>query len=263
MAMFCYSYKKFFLSALFLALVFSFMPSASVAFVGTIKNAYELGAPIIKMLATMGKAKGSSSVAIELASLAKNVPASQMKYFYEMNYLKILVQQNRITPRQMEEYYKNLKDVKGFRNTLSKMVGKDTSIYGNANAKGHGFELEMANTLAKSRFKVLSLGDRFKDGLKHAETDVDVLAEKGGKLFAFELKNYSKTNFKLDERSGFYDDIKSMAEYAKQNSNVQPVFLMKNVPDRDTINHLTAIGKANNVMVGFGDPSAFIKAFLR
>lgn len=257
-----FHYKLFIFSSL---LIFTIIFAAQTAysFVGTIKNVYELSAPIIKNLANIGKIKGSPEVGIELARLAKNVPASQLKYFYEVNYLKILVQQNRISPQQMDEYFKNLKDVKGFRNTLSKMVGKNTHLNTNVNSTGHGFELDVANTLARSKFKVISLGDKFTDGLKKAATDIDVIAEKAGKRYAFELKNYNKNFFKLEERKPFYDDIKSLSIYAKQNPNTQPVFLMKNVPDKDTVNHLIAMGKSENVIVGFGDPSHFIKMFLR
>lgn len=251
---------------IFTFLLYPNMAPPSYGFVGVTKNVIELGVPIIKNLAVLGKTKGSKYVASELAReyahLAKTVPASQMKYFYEANYLKILAQQKRIPPAKVDEYFKNLKDVRGFRSTLSKMVGRNTSLGTNANVTGHGFELEVANTLAKSKFKVLSLGDKFDDGIKLAKTDIDILAEKGGKKFAFELKNYNKTQFKLEERVKFYDDIKSMGVYARQNKGTQSVFLMKNVPDKETMAHLIAMGKSENVLVGFGDPSTFIKLFL-
>lgn len=251
---------------LFILLLSLNIISPAYGFVGVPKSVIELSIPAIKSIAALGKDKGSKYVANELARefarLAKTTPASQMKYFYEVNYLKILSQQKRISPAQMEEYFKNLKDVKGFRSTLSKMVGKNTSLGTNVNAIGHGFELEVANTLAKSKFKVLSLGDKFDDGIKLAKTDIDILAEKGGKKFAFELKNYNNTYFKIEERAKFYGDIKSMGAYAKQNKDTQSVFLMKNIPDKDTMAHLVAMGKSENVLVGFGDPSTFIKMFL-
>lgn len=227
----------------------------SQAFMGAIKSAGELSLEAIKSLAIVGKTKGSSAIAKELAELASKVPTAQRAKFFESAYAKILVQQNRISIKQADEWVKNLASVPGFRNTLSKMAGKSDDKY-----IGHFFELSTANQLAKNNYKIVAIGEKYNDTIKMAATDIDIVARKGGKTFAFELKNYDPKKIGFKEVNEFEKDMKSLKVYSSEHANTSPIFLSRNVPSDPTIaNVLKAYGKANNVKVLFGEPDVAVR----
>lgn len=226
------------------------------AIVGAVKNLSELSIEAIKSLAILGKTKGSASVAKELAALSEKVPSALRAKFFESAYAKILVEQGRISPTQADEWIKNLSSISGFRNTMSKMVGASDHKF-----VGHLFEMNMANQLHKSGYKIVSIGEKYNDAIKLGESDIDIIAKKGKTTFIFELKNYDSRLINFKEVNNFERDMQTLAAYASEHNGVVPVFISKNVPANKTIKEiLDAYGEKNNVNVLYGDPTIATKA---
>lgn len=202
-------------------------------FVGGVKNLSELSIEAIKSLALLGKTKGSASVAKELGVMAENVPSALRARFFESAYAKILVEQGRISPTQADEWIKNLSSIPGFRNTMSKMVG--ASDY---KSVGHLFELNMANQLHKSGYKIVSIGEKYNDAIKLGKTDIDIIARKGHDTFIFELKNYDSRLISFKEVNNFERDMQTLGAYASEHKGVVPVFISKNIPADKTIKRI-------------------------
>lgn len=247
--------NKFLTIVISVVIIYPLYAENSYAFIGVAKNVPELSIKAIKSLAITGKTKGSVSVAKELTELANSIPASQRARFFECAYAKILVEQKRITQIQADEFIKNLSSIPGFRNTLSKMVGINDNKY-----IGHLFELRMANQLKKSGYDVLSIGERYNDTIKITATDIDIVAQKGSRGFAFELKNYNPVNISYKEVNSFEQDMQTLKIYSSEHSNVTPIFLSKNAPEDKTIkNILDAYGKKNGVKVLYGEPEIAVQ----
>lgn len=248
--------NKFRVAFILIIVISLFFSENGYALVGAAKNIYEISLEVIKSLAVTGKTKGSASVAKELSKIALKVPPAQRAKFFESAYAKILVEQGRISHTQADEWVKNLASVPGFRSTLSKMVGSSDSKY-----VGHFFELSMANQLSKNGYKVMSIGEKYNDTIKLVATDIDLIATKGSRTFAFELKNYNPNKITVKEVNEFERDMQTLKVYASEHKDLIPVFLSKNAPADPAMKAvLNAYGQKNGVKVLYGEPEIAVHA---
>ena len=168
------------------------------------------------------KAGGTRVVREELARRA--LPQAVI----DDTFLRILVQQNRIDSAEARALYQRLHGIPGFGSALSKSMGASP-----ANTLGHLTEVRMAHQAAEKGFMVRGIGVRFSDPNKRADTDIDVILEKGGHEFAIEAKAYpSDSIFPLDV---FRADMLTLKVYKESNPNrkVTTVFWMTHEPDRE------------------------------
>jgi len=203
--------------------------SESYAFWGVFKT-------VTKTACKLGKIKGSlpEKKIIELTDMIQKSGdikkvgkiLGNMKLSNEIledTYMRIILKQGKISKKEAEEFFHNLRGVNGLRPTLSKVAGVS-----NAKTLGHLNELHIANSAAKNGFNVLSIGKIFKDGSKRI-TDIDILIKKNGKTFAIEAKHYSSnTQIPMDK---FRADMDTLVTYKKTKGNdVIPVFSITNPP---------------------------------
>ncbi len=174
---------------------------------------------IIRLSKLSDEIQGTKKVGKELGKL--NLPDDAL----EDAFIRIAIYQKKLTREASEKMFSRLSGVPGFRSTLRKVIGN--SSVGTA---GHLNELKIADAASVNSFKVLGIGEKFRDGLKNAPTDIDVLLEKGGKLFAIEAKSYaSTTKLPMDK---FRGDLDSLVAYKNMNgNNVIPVFTITNKPN--------------------------------
>lgn len=143
----------------------------------------------------------------------------------EDTFARILVYQNRVERTEVEGWMKRLSGTPGFKGAMSKSMGASE-----ANTIGHLNEVRIADSAAQANFKVHGIGVRFKDPNKKGDTDIDVLLERNGRLFAIEAKAYpADAAMPMDT---FRADLLTLAEFRKANSQKQviPVFAITNKP---------------------------------
>lgn len=168
----------------------------------------------------------------------------------EDTFMRLAVYKNKIGRKEAEEMMFYLKDVKGFRTTLRKVIGNSTK-----KTIGHLHELRLAKNASKNGFKVLGIGEKFSDGIKAMPSDIDVLLKNKNKLFAIEAKSYSSTT--VMKPSMIKADMKTLAIYAKQNAskNVIPIFSITNKPtSKVTEEILETEAKKQGVQLIYGNP---------
>ena len=120
--------------------------------------------------------------------------------------------------------FTRLQGTPGFRGTLGKVVGNS-----DVKTAGHLNELRIADNAAQHGFKVQGIGQRFDDGVKAADTDIDVLLEKSGRLIAIEAKDYApNTPIPMDS---FRADMVSLTRYA-ESQTPRPVLTVFSVTSR-------------------------------
>lgn len=143
----------------------------------------------------------------------------------EDTFARILVAQGRVQHGEADGWMRRLSGVPGFRGAMSKSMGASE-----ANTIGHLNEVRIADSAARSNFKVHGIGVRFNDPNKKGVTDIDVLLERNGKHVAIEAKAYpGDAAIPMD---GFRADMLTLAEYrmAMAPKKVVPVFAMTNKP---------------------------------
>lgn len=143
----------------------------------------------------------------------------------EDTFVRILVYQNRVKRAEAEGWIKRLSGTPGFKGAMSKSMGASE-----ANTIGHLNEIRIADSAAQANFKVRGIGVRFTDPNKKGDTDIDVLLERNGKVFAIEAKAYpAEAVMPMDT---FRADMLTLAEYRKANPKKQviPVFAITNKP---------------------------------
>lgn len=166
----------------------------------------------------------------------------------EDTYIRIVLKQGKISLKEAGEIFANLKGVSGFRSALSKVAGVSQ-----AKTIGHLNELRIANESVKKGFKVLAIGENFKDGVKRI-TDIDILIKKKGKTFAIEAKDYASDSiFPMDS---FRADMDTLVAYKKQHGKSGvPVFSITNPPgDPATRKLLEKEAKRRGVELIYGSP---------
>jgi hypothetical protein len=143
----------------------------------------------------------------------------------EDTFARILVYQQRVDRAEADGWMRRLNGTPGFKGAMSKSMGAS-----DANTIGHLNEVRIADSAAQANFKVHGIGIRFKDPNKKGDTDIDVLLERNGKVFAIEAKAYpANAAMPLDT---FRADMLTLAEYRKANPQKQvvPVFAITNKP---------------------------------
>lgn len=169
----------------------------------------------------------------------------------EDTYVRIAIHQKKITRVEAEEFYKHLSGVDGFRTTLRKTIGNSSQ-----KTAGHLNELKIANSAAKNNFKVLGIGEKYKDGLKQASTDIDIVLKKDNKTFIIEAKDYQITT-KLPMIK-YRADLATLSAYKLEHKNatVVPIFSITNKPmDKKYLKLLKKEAKRRNIELIFGTPS--------
>lgn len=126
----------------------------------------------------------------------------------EDTYLRILIQQGKMSAEKATNLWKKLHNTDGFVTTLRKVSSMNT-----AQVSGHLFELNLAQEAAKNGFEVLGIGKKFRDPAKKALTDLDVLIRKGGKNYLIEAKSYTDT--KLSSLPHFRADMDSLGAFGE------------------------------------------------
>lgn len=168
----------------------------------------------------------------------------------EDTFMRLAIYRKKIDRVEAEEMFMNLSGSSGFRSTLKKVIGNSSQ-----KTAGHLNELKIANSAAKSGFKVKGIGEVFVDGIKKSPTDLDILLTRKGKIFAIEAKDYApSTNIRLDSVRG---DMDTLLSYARQNSSsrVIPIFSMTNKPSSPLkLKQLEKIAEKRNVQLIFGTP---------
>lgn len=139
--------------------------------------------------------------------------------------LRIAVRNGVIPEDEAVGMYSRLSGVNGFRSTLSKVIGNNR-----AKTRGHLNELRIADRASRRDFTVKGIGEKFDDGIRNHSTDIDVVVEKNGTIFALEAKDYaSTTRLPMDQ---FRADMNSLIEYQSQMkpSKIIPVFSLTRTP---------------------------------
>lgn len=198
---------------------------------------------IIKLSEFSDEVLGTKKIGKKLGKL--NLPDDVL----EDAFIRIAIHQKKLTRETAEKMFSRLSGTPGFRPTLRKIIGN--SDVGTA---GHLNELKIANISSVNGFKVLGIGKKFSDGLKKAPTDIDVLLEKGKKIFAIEAKNYASTTKIPTDK--FRGDLDTLVAYKKMNvNNVVPVFTITNKPN--DLRYLKMLHHESNkrgVQLIFGKP---------
>jgi hypothetical protein len=143
----------------------------------------------------------------------------------EDTFARILVYQNRVGHAEADGWMRRLSGVPGFKGAMSKSMGASE-----ANTIGHLNEVRIADSAARDNFKVHGIGVRFKDPNKKGDTDIDILLERNGKLFAIEAKAYpADAVMPMDT---FRADMLTLEEYRKAHphNQVVSVFAITNKP---------------------------------
>jgi len=176
---------------------------------------------IIRLSKLTGELKGTNKVGQQLGKLKLS------NEVLEDTYIRIAIFQGKITRREAESMYVSLGGVPGFRSTLRKVIGNNSS-----KTIGHLNELKIAETASRNGFKVSGIGEKFIDGIKKAPTDIDIMLKKGGKTFAIEAKAYSSTTkMPIDKYRADLDTLVKYKNKHKHLDDVVPIFTFTNKPN--------------------------------
>lgn len=148
-------------------------------------------------------------------------------------YLRIAIKNGRISRRVATEALEHLGGTPGLTTLLRKINSMSFS-----QSKGHMRELQIALSAQKRGFRTVSLGQKFADGLKHGNTDLDVLLRRGTKNFAIESKAYVG---KVPE-SMIRADANSLVEFCKHIDDTVPVFCFETMPSKFSQQYLANKG---------------------
>ena len=198
------------------------------AFAALSTHAQALPEGEVARLAVLAKTAGGTK-AVGKALGAKRLPDPVL----EDAYLRIALYQGALGRSEAEGMYRRLGGTPGFRSALSKMIGNSP-----VKTAGHLNELRIADRAVQHGFSVKGIGVPFHDGRKGATTDIDVLLEKNGKLFAIEAKDYSPTTpIPMD---AFRADMVTLREFQARQAQRQvvPVFAMTSAPGNASVRRL-------------------------
>lgn len=101
-------------------------------------------------------------------------------------WLRIAQKAGQISAEEADDAFRLLKDCEG----LHALVRKCCSMNVNQ-AAGHLYEFRQAVAFQKKGFNVIGVGVKYSDGLKSAPTDLDLLVQKGNRIFLVESKHYT------------------------------------------------------------------------
>lgn len=206
----------------------------SYAFTGSAKTVSRLLAPIVthsrslpedEIVRLSGLASKTGGTREVSRSLGKMHLSDDV---LEDAYLRIAIDQTKLTRQEAEGMMRRLRGTPGFRSALSKIVGNS-----HLKSTGHLYELRIADKATEYGFKVKGIGIPFEDMNKAAVTDIDVLLERNGKTVAIEAKDYLPgTPIPMDK---FRLDMQTLMEYSNQNKKSASilVFSINNKPEAE------------------------------
>lgn len=210
-----------------------------------IKHSKTLPEKEIERLAQLGRQTGGTKEIGRQLGKMRLSPA-----VLEDTYMRVAIQQSKISRPEAEGMIANLHGVTGFQTTLRKIVGNS-----DVKTSGHLNELRIADQAAQKGFQVRGIGTSFMDANKAAPTDIDIVLRRHGKVFAIEAKDYLPTTpIPMDK---FRADMVTLNEYAMQNSSVQvvKVFSITNQPsDELTKTLLFKEAQRHGVELIYGSP---------
>lgn len=148
-------------------------------------------------------------------------------------YLRIAIRNGRLSERAASEVLNHLGGTPGLTSLLSKINSSNFSL-----AKGHLRELQIALTAQRRGFTPISLGQKFADGIKGADTDLDVFLRRNGRNYAIESKAYSGIVPDTMVRA----DTESLISFCQNIGETTPVFCFETPPSIFTKDFLTRKG---------------------
>lgn len=197
-------------------------------------NVTRASGTVVKSVQRLGRFAGAlpESEIVKLANICKNERGLEEvgqilgkgKYadnILEDAYLRIALTNEKIPPAVASEAFEKLSGTPGFRTVLRKINSASAS-----QAKGHMQELMIALESEKRGLKVAALGLKYSDGIKQAETDVDVILTTLNKSYAIESKAYAG-DVPLDMVRA---DAKSLEIFCSNVKYTVPVFCFQNKP---------------------------------
>ena len=197
---------------------------------------------IIRLSKLSDETKGAAKIGKKLDDLG--LPNEVL----EDTYMRIAIHQKKVTRKEAEGMFSRLSDTPGFQSTLRKVIGNNPK-----GTTGHLNELRIADTATTHRFKVLHIGEVFKDGIK-AHTDIDIVLKKGNKYFAIEAKsNVPTTYIPIDK---YRADLDTLVIYKNKHPNtIIPIFTITDKPsDPLYLQKLIHEADIRNVQLIFGSP---------
>ena len=216
--------KKFLLSPVWIIILSFCFIQESTAFTGAIVKL--LGkvehaipeAEVAKLARQITEAGDLTKVATQLekSGLSRTV--------LEDTYLRMNVVQGKLGRTEAENMFRNLSGVDGFKETLRKVAGVNSN-----QVKGHLQELRIANNAKEHGLEVVSIGQKFDDGIKKQLTDMDVVLKDRKSTFLIQSKNYESTSsFNTVKLQG---DADSLLQYKQAScKDCTPVFLFTTEP---------------------------------
>lgn len=200
-------------------------------------------------LAKMGSRTGGTK---EIGSVLGSMKLPEA--VIEDTYLRIAIQQSKISRSEAEGMMSRLRGVEGFRTTLRKVLGAS-----GVKTSGHLNELRIADKAAENGFEIRGIGIPFSDPTKSAPTDIDILLQRNGKIFAIEAKDYRPdTMVPLDK---FRADMVTLKEYAIANSSahVIQVFSVSNKPSNELSRKILAKeARRRGIELIYGTPEEIV-----
>ncbi len=148
-------------------------------------------------------------------------------------YLRIAIKNGRLTEKTASEVFARLQGTPGLTSLLSKINSSNFS-----QAKGHMRELEIALSAQRRGFTTISLGQKFADGVKKGDTDLDVFLRKNGRNFAIESKAYSGVVPDTMVKA----DAESLITFCRTIGGTTPVFCFETPPSGFTRHFLAEKG---------------------
>jgi hypothetical protein len=153
-----------------------------------------------------------------------------------------------ISAAEADEVFKNLAEVKNFRNVVKLLCSESK-----AQINGAMYELQVANSASKNGFKVMEFRQKFLGDPNKMFTDIDLILEsKNGKTIIMECKSYAGITSDM-----VHADAQTLVHYANQNKNCVKVFAFAEEPSELTKKILQ---ERCGCIVLFGDPDSQILA---
>lgn len=148
-------------------------------------------------------------------------------------YLRIAVKNGRLTSEVASATLKQIGGTPGLTALLRKINSVNPAV-----VKGHLRELEIGLRASERNFEVVSFGQKFADGLKRGNTDLDVFLRRGAKNYAVESKAYSGTVPNDMVRA----DAESLLVFCKEIGDTVPVFCFETMPSKFSLRWLSEKG---------------------
>lgn len=229
---------------IFLSVISFLLAEPSMAFTGALVKLLgkvEHAIPeeeVVKLTRQIAESGDLTKVATQLekSGLSKTV--------LEDTYLRVAVNQSKLEKSEAEQMFHNLSGVDGFKETLRKVAGVNSN-----QVKGHLQELRIANSAKTHGLEVVSIGQKFDDGIKKQLTDMDVILKKDKSTFLIQSKNYeSASSFNTVKLQG---DADSLLQYKQASCrDCTPVFFFTTEPPSNVRMLLTKTKPDVQIVVG-------------